>query len=182
VSENGCDYRQGGGSPLLDGESHPFSEIESFSESITTITLTQQAMLVIIQLVFDDQDCIYRRGQLWFYTRLARDVLTFPMLQDATLSLWISIQNAWICAKIRRADCRAGQVPSQSGGNPRPGRSARRRRCVMVTILGRRRDVWCHDITIPEQYGIDINVGDTRGPSGIFRALRTIPGHARYRP
>jgi alpha-galactosidase len=27
----------------------------------------------------------------------------------------------------------------------------------------------------PRQYGIDINVGDTRGVSGIFRALRTIP-------
>jgi alpha-galactosidase len=36
-------------------------------------------------------------------------------------------------------------------------------------------DVWQHDILLPAQYGIDINVGDTRGPSGIFRALRTIP-------
>jgi alpha-galactosidase len=26
----------------------------------------------------------------------------------------------------------------------------------------------------PEKYGVDINVGDTRGPSGIFRFLRTI--------
>jgi alpha-galactosidase len=25
------------------------------------------------------------------------------------------------------------------------------------------------------EYGIDINVGDTRGPAGIFRALRIIP-------
>ena len=25
------------------------------------------------------------------------------------------------------------------------------------------------------KYGVDINVGDTRGPAGIFRALRTIP-------
>ncbi|MDA0336840.1 MAG: hypothetical protein O2782_16880 [bacterium] len=28
---------------------------------------------------------------------------------------------------------------------------------------------------IPKKYRIDTNVGDTRGPSGIFRALRTIP-------
>jgi alpha-galactosidase len=34
--------------------------------------------------------------------------------------------------------------------------------------------VWRHDIEIPKKYGIDINVGDTRGPSGIFRFLRTI--------
>jgi alpha-galactosidase len=46
---------------------------------------------------------------------------------------------------------------------------------VIVTILVGATDVWRHDIEIPMKYGVDINVGDTRGPSGIFRALRTIP-------
>ena len=32
-----------------------------------------------------------------------------------------------------------------------------------------------HDIEIPKKYGVDINIGDTRGPSGIFRGMRTIP-------
>ena len=31
------------------------------------------------------------------------------------------------------------------------------------------------DIEIPMKYGVDINIGDTRSASGIFRALRTIP-------
>ncbi len=46
---------------------------------------------------------------------------------------------------------------------------------VLVTILCGSTQVWQHDIMIPMKYGIDINVGDTRGPSGIFRAFRTIP-------
>jgi alpha-galactosidase len=46
---------------------------------------------------------------------------------------------------------------------------------VLVTILAGGTDVWRHDIEIPKKYGVDINIGDTRGPSGIFRALRTIP-------
>ena len=46
---------------------------------------------------------------------------------------------------------------------------------VVVTILAGGTDVWRHDIEIPKKYGVDINVGDTRGVSGIFRALRTIP-------
>jgi alpha-galactosidase len=46
---------------------------------------------------------------------------------------------------------------------------------VMVTILAGATDVWRHDIEIPAKYGVNTNVGDTRGPSGIFRALRTIP-------
>ena len=28
---------------------------------------------------------------------------------------------------------------------------------------------------VPKKYGVDINVGDTRGVAGIFRALRTVP-------
>ena len=31
------------------------------------------------------------------------------------------------------------------------------------------------DVAIPKEYGISINIGDTRGPSGIFRFLRTLP-------
>ena len=46
---------------------------------------------------------------------------------------------------------------------------------VMVTILVGDTQIWRHDIEIPKEFGIDINVGDTRGPSGIFRALRSIP-------
>jgi len=46
---------------------------------------------------------------------------------------------------------------------------------VICTILQGGVDVFRNDIEIPMKYGVDINVGDTRGPSGIFRALRTIP-------
>jgi alpha-galactosidase len=46
---------------------------------------------------------------------------------------------------------------------------------VVCTILAGGTQVWRYDIEIPKKYGVDINIGDTRGPSGIFRALRTIP-------
>ena len=46
---------------------------------------------------------------------------------------------------------------------------------MLVTILAGGTDVWRYDIEIPKQYGVDTNIGDTRGPSGIFRALRTLP-------
>ena len=53
---------------------------------------------------------------------------------------------------------------------------------VLVTILAGGVDVWRHDIEIPKKYGVDTNIGDTRGPSGIFRALRTIPVMLEHRP
>jgi alpha-galactosidase len=46
---------------------------------------------------------------------------------------------------------------------------------VICTILAGGVNIWRYDIEIPKKYGVDINVGDTRGPAGIFRALRTIP-------
>ena len=45
----------------------------------------------------------------------------------------------------------------------------------MITILQGGFGVWRHDIEIPMKYGVDICVGDTRGPSGVFRFLRTAP-------
>ena len=46
---------------------------------------------------------------------------------------------------------------------------------VLCTSLSGDVDLWQYDITIPMRFGVDINIGDTRGPAGIFRALRTIP-------
>lgn len=46
---------------------------------------------------------------------------------------------------------------------------------VVITILSGGPNIFRHDIEIPQKYGVDICVGDTRGPSGIFRFLRTAP-------
>ena len=46
---------------------------------------------------------------------------------------------------------------------------------VLCTVFNGDIDIWQYDILIPKKYGIDINVGDTRSVSGIFRALRNIP-------
>ena len=46
---------------------------------------------------------------------------------------------------------------------------------VLCTVFNGDVDVWQHDILIPKKYGVDVNIGDTRSVSGIFRALRNIP-------
>jgi len=46
---------------------------------------------------------------------------------------------------------------------------------VIITVMHGGVDVWRHDLEIPMKYGVDINIGDTRGPSGVFRFLRTAP-------
>lgn len=46
---------------------------------------------------------------------------------------------------------------------------------VLCTVFNGDIDIWQYDIKIPKKYGVDINIGDTRSVSGIFRALRNIP-------
>jgi len=46
---------------------------------------------------------------------------------------------------------------------------------VIVTLEVGGLDAYLSDIQIPDKYGINQNVGDTIGPGGVFRAMRTVP-------
>lgn len=115
-------------------------------------------------------------GSFGFTRGLVRDILTFPLLEDATLSLMD------VDAERLEFSRRAVQRIVDQGGYPARVEATMDRvealngaDAVLCTILAGSVDVWQHDVLIPKKYGIDINVGDTRGVSGIFRALRTIP-------
>ena len=114
-------------------------------------------------------------GSLEFTSQLVRDILTFPLLEDATISLMdidaerlqYALQVVKKLVEARRArvkiEATLDRVEALKGAD-----------VVLTTILAGGVNVWQHDILIPKKYGVDINVGDTRGPSGIFRFLRTI--------
>ncbi|HEY8885761.1 MAG TPA: alpha-glucosidase/alpha-galactosidase, partial [Chloroflexota bacterium] len=115
-------------------------------------------------------------GSFGFTRKLIRDILTFPRLQDCTLALMDIDPERLDYAKraaeriVREMGVPARVVATQDRREALEGADA-----VLCTILAGGLNVWKHDVLIPESYGISINVGDTRGPSGIFRALRTIP-------
>ncbi|HUX86735.1 MAG TPA: alpha-galactosidase [Chloroflexota bacterium] len=115
-------------------------------------------------------------GSFVFTRNLIRDVLTLPRLQDATLALVDLDPERLEFAR------RAAQRLVDDNGVPARVEPTQDRRValagadvVVCTIRVGAVDVWQHDLLIPEKFGVTINVGDTRGPSGIFRALRTIP-------
>jgi len=115
-------------------------------------------------------------GSLGFTRDLVRDVLTFPMLQDATLALMdIDPERLEFAQKSVQRIIDMGKYPAKVTATLDRAEALRDADVVLVTILAGSTDVWRYDIEIPKQYGVDINIGDTRGPSGIFRALRTIP-------
>jgi alpha-galactosidase len=115
-------------------------------------------------------------GSLGFTRDLVRDVLTFPLLKDATLALMdINPERLDFSLKSVQRIIEMGKYPARVTATLDRAEALRDADIVLVTILSGSTEVWRYDIEIPKQYGVDINVGDTRGPSGIFRALRTIP-------
>ena len=115
-------------------------------------------------------------GSFEFTRKLARDIFTFPLLRDAEIALMdIDAERLDFSYSALKRIVELGNYPAKVTATLDRVDALRGADAVLVTILAGGTDVWRHDIEIPKQYGVDINVGDTRGPAGIFRALRTIP-------
>ncbi len=115
-------------------------------------------------------------GSFGFTRNLVRDVLTFPLLENATICLMdIDAERLNFARQAVQKIVEMGNYPATVVATQDRAAALKGADYVVVTILAGGLDVWRHDIEIPMKYGINTNIGDTRGPSGIFRALRTIP-------
>jgi alpha-galactosidase len=115
-------------------------------------------------------------GSLGFTRDLVRDLMTFELLKESEIALVDIDEQRLKFSKqasekiINAADSKAKITASTDRRELLKNADA-----VLITILVGSTNVWQDDILIPKEFGIDINVGDTRGPSGILRGLRTIP-------
>jgi len=115
-------------------------------------------------------------GSLGFTRGLVRDILTFPLMRDAEIALVdINAERLNFARRACEKIIALGNYPAKVLATTDRREVLKGASAVLVTILCGNTRIWQHDILIPKKYGIDINVGDTRGPSGVFRALRTIP-------
>lgn len=116
-------------------------------------------------------------GSLQFTSSCVRDLLTFPSFRDCEIALMdidkANLDNVTrVCRRITEAmncpDCKITSTMDRA-------EALKGADGVLCTIFNGDVDIWRYDIEIPKKYGIDMNVGDTRSVSGIFRALRNIP-------
>ena len=115
-------------------------------------------------------------GSFGFTRTLVRDILSYPAFRDATISLTdIDPKRLEYIEKACKKIVEAGGYGAKVEATTDRRKALDGADGVLITILSGGVQVWRHDIEIPKKYGVDINVGDTRGPAGIFRALRTIP-------
>ena len=115
-------------------------------------------------------------GSFGFTRSLVRDILTYPALEDCTIALMdIDEERLGFIKTAVDKIIAAGNYPAKVIATTDRAEALKGADGVVCTILAGGVQVWRHDIEIPKKYGVDINVGDTRGPSGIFRFLRTVP-------
>ena len=115
-------------------------------------------------------------GSFTFTRNLVRDILTFPAFQDAEIALMdIDAERLGYIKQAVEKIIKAGGYPATVTATMDRVEALKGADGVLCTILAGDVDVWKYDVLIPEKYGVDVCVGDTRGPSGIFRFLRTVP-------
>ncbi len=115
-------------------------------------------------------------GSRVFTRNLTRDILTFPSLADATITLMdLDPEKLEFAKQAVNSIIQRGHYPAKLETTTDRATALTGADIVIITINANGVDVFRHDLEIPKQFGVDINIGDTRGPSGIFRYLRTIP-------
>jgi alpha-galactosidase len=115
-------------------------------------------------------------GSVVFARILCGDILLTPALRDCTLSL-MDIDPG----RLERARQIVDRLIGQLGVPARVEASLDRRTAVtgadfvITTFQQGGLDAYALDIEIPRRYGVEQCVGDTLGPGGVFRSLRSIP-------
>jgi len=115
-------------------------------------------------------------GSLVFTRNLTNDILLTPALSGSTIALMdvdaqrLEQSRQIVQSMIDRRGSKATVVATLDRKQAIEGSDY-----VITTFQQGGLDAYTLDIEIPQQYGVEQCVGDTLGPGGVFRALRTIP-------
>jgi alpha-galactosidase len=115
-------------------------------------------------------------GSVVFTRNLCSDILLTPALQESTLALMdIDPQRLAQARDLVQAliDRRGLKARVEATTDQRA--AVRGADYVITTFQQGGLDAYALDIEIPQRYGVEQCVGDTLGPGGVFRSLRTIP-------
>lgn len=114
-------------------------------------------------------------GGYVFPTRLVVDILSFRELQDSTIHLY-DINPKTLAKTKANVDRLVAKnyLPTviESGTNRK--KALANADYVIVAFQVGGTEAYGHDVNIPRKYGMDQCVGDTLGPGGVFRGLRSI--------
>ncbi|GIV18965.1 MAG: alpha-glucosidase/alpha-galactosidase [Armatimonadota bacterium] len=114
-------------------------------------------------------------GGYVFPIRLTVDILSFPELQDATLYLYdIDAERLARSKRLIDGIVERNGLPTRVEAGLDRREALRDADYIIVAFQVGGVEAYKWDVEIPRQYGIDQCVGDTLGPGGVFRGLRSI--------
>ncbi|MFO8008527.1 MAG: alpha-galactosidase [Candidatus Brocadiia bacterium] len=115
-------------------------------------------------------------GSHVFAEAMIRDSLTFPALEGSTFRL-MDIDEPVLghMETLARRLIAQGDYPAEVTATTDRREALDGADYVIVSILVGGLEPIYREIDIPMQHGVDQCIGDTMGPGGIFRAMRTIP-------
>lgn len=116
-------------------------------------------------------------GSTVFARNLLSDILAYPALQDATISLFDIDEE-----RLETSAVVANSVARARGASPTIESTTDRRRALdgadyalCMIQVGGYKPATVTDFEIPKKYGLRQTIADTLGIGGIMRGLRTIP-------
>lgn len=115
-------------------------------------------------------------GSVVFCKTLMSDIMATPALQDSEFALMSPTEK-----KLRRMEAFAKRMIAENGLPAKVWATTNRRKAiedadfvvVMIQVGGL--DAFKIDYLVPLKYGVDQCIGDSLGPGGVFRGLRTVP-------
>jgi len=115
-------------------------------------------------------------GSIVFAKNLMTDILSYPELQDCTISLMdIDPDRLELIERLGDKIVAEEDLPTEIEATTERRESLEGADYVISMIQVGGLEAFEHDIEIPKKYGVNQAVGDTIGPGGVFRGLRTIP-------
>jgi alpha-galactosidase len=115
-------------------------------------------------------------GSVVFTRNLCSDILLTPALQESTISL-MDIDPARLAQARNLVQAIIDQrgLDAQVEATTDQREAVRDADYVITTFQQGGLDAYKLDVEIPQRYGVEQCIGDTLGPGGVFRALRSIP-------
>jgi alpha-galactosidase len=114
-------------------------------------------------------------GGYEFPLQLMNDFLSFESMQSATYALMdIDAEALRRTERLSRRLVDAHRLPADLRPTTERAEALRDADFVVTCFQVGGRDAYALDMEIPRRYGVDQTVGDTLGPGGVFRGLRSM--------
>jgi alpha-galactosidase len=115
-------------------------------------------------------------GSVVFTRNLCSDILLTPALQESTITLMdIDAGRLAQARDLVQTLIDARKLKARVEATTDRRAAVRGADYVITTFQQGGLEAYALDIEIPQKYGVEQCVGDTLGPGGVFRSLRTIP-------